>query len=250
MTGSLSISTNVALTDLSGLQNITTVGGDVSIGANFALTSLSGLENLTSVGGLYIGSNTALASLSALTNITSVGGHLYISGSDALNDLHGLQNITTVNGDMYLTENDLLTSLNELYQVHSAGGSLLITFNTNLSMDTALDLEDQLRLNGFTGTAVIHDNLGEPPVTTTTTVIGDTDGDGILDDVDNCPFNYNPDQEDADGDGIGDVCEASAIPTTSEWGMIILMLLLLAVGTITIVRKQQSVSTKQTGSSL
>jgi hypothetical protein len=36
---------------------------------------------------------------------------------------------------------------------------------------------------------------------------GDTDGDGICDDVDNCPNTYNPDQKDSDGDGIGDVCD-------------------------------------------
>jgi hypothetical protein len=34
----------------------------------------------------------------------------------------------------------------------------------------------------------------------------DWDGDGILDDVDNCP-NANPDQADADSDGVGDVCD-------------------------------------------
>ncbi len=34
----------------------------------------------------------------------------------------------------------------------------------------------------------------------------DTDGDGINDDLDNCPFVANPDQKDTDGDGIGDVC--------------------------------------------
>ncbi len=31
--------------------------------------------------------------------------------------------------------------------------------------------------------------------------------DGILDDVDNCPQVYNPDQADGDGDGAGDVCD-------------------------------------------
>ncbi len=37
---------------------------------------------------------------------------------------------------------------------------------------------------------------------------GDSDGDGVTDDVDNCPTVANADQADADGDGIGDACEA------------------------------------------
>ncbi len=35
----------------------------------------------------------------------------------------------------------------------------------------------------------------------------DVDKDGVLDDADNCPKNYNPEQADADKDGIGDVCD-------------------------------------------
>jgi len=35
----------------------------------------------------------------------------------------------------------------------------------------------------------------------------DSDGDGIMDPNDNCPYNYNPDQTDCDGDGIGNVCD-------------------------------------------
>jgi hypothetical protein len=35
----------------------------------------------------------------------------------------------------------------------------------------------------------------------------DTDGDGIGDTRDNCPFTYNPDQFDWDGDGKGDACD-------------------------------------------
>ncbi|MEA2461854.1 MAG: hypothetical protein QOH90_2031, partial [Actinomycetota bacterium] len=35
----------------------------------------------------------------------------------------------------------------------------------------------------------------------------DSDGDGILDDVDNCPDVANADQADLDGDGIGDACD-------------------------------------------
>ncbi|MFK8028900.1 MAG: reprolysin-like metallopeptidase [Gammaproteobacteria bacterium] len=35
----------------------------------------------------------------------------------------------------------------------------------------------------------------------------DTDGDGILDDADNCTLEANPNQVDADGDGYGNVCD-------------------------------------------
>lgn len=35
----------------------------------------------------------------------------------------------------------------------------------------------------------------------------DADGDNIGNEIDNCPEDYNPGQEDMDGDGIGDVCD-------------------------------------------
>lgn len=39
--------------------------------------------------------------------------------------------------------------------------------------------------------------------------VPDSDMDGISDDDDNCPTDFNADQADADGDGIGDVCDES-----------------------------------------
>ena len=36
----------------------------------------------------------------------------------------------------------------------------------------------------------------------------DDDNDGVLDEDDNCPFQFNPDQSDNDDDGLGDVCDA------------------------------------------
>ncbi len=40
-----------------------------------------------------------------------------------------------------------------------------------------------------------------------TFVSPDQDGDGVLDDMDNCILQYNPNQEDNDGDGVGDICD-------------------------------------------
>lgn len=37
----------------------------------------------------------------------------------------------------------------------------------------------------------------------------DDDNDGVADNIDNCPLNANPDQADADGDGIGNTCDAN-----------------------------------------
>ena len=34
----------------------------------------------------------------------------------------------------------------------------------------------------------------------------DSDCDGLADEIDNCPFAFNPQQEDTDGDGLGDAC--------------------------------------------
>ena len=43
------------------------------------------------------------------------------------------------------------------------------------------------------------------------TDLDDDDSDGVLNDVDNCRSVYNPDQADANSDGIGDVCEGGAL---------------------------------------
>jgi hypothetical protein len=45
---------------------------------------------------------------------------------------------------------------------------------------------------------------------------GDSDGDGVCDNQDNCDFTPNPDQADNDGDGIGNVCDAT--PNGSSGG--------------------------------
>jgi hypothetical protein len=45
----------------------------------------------------------------------------------------------------------------------------------------------------------------------------DTDGDGTIDSLDNCPAVYNPAQSDVDGDVVGDACDnCPAIPNQDQ----------------------------------
>ncbi|MFC1591359.1 rhodanese-like domain-containing protein [Thermodesulfobacteriota bacterium] len=50
-----------------------------------------------------------------------------------------------------------------------------------------------------------------------TAACADTDGDGVYDVEDNCPEVSNPEQTDADNDGLGDVCEPDC-PATAALG--------------------------------
>jgi len=43
----------------------------------------------------------------------------------------------------------------------------------------------------------------------------DVDGDGVPDGEDNCPFTFNPNQDDANENGIGDACESNAPPVVN-----------------------------------
>ena len=56
-----------------------------------------------------------------------------------------------------------------------------------------------------TGTTCVIQVMADTLVTVSFEL--DSDSDGILNPVDNCPDNWNPGQADSDGDGLGDVCD-------------------------------------------
>jgi hypothetical protein len=65
---------------------------------------------------------------------------------------------------------------------------------------------------GFTGSDgfsyTVSDGANSAGASVSITVLADTDGDGIPDNLDNCTLVYNPGQLDADGDGYGNACDA------------------------------------------
>jgi len=59
----------------------------------------------------------------------------------------------------------------------------------------------------------------------------DVDDDGVSDSEDNCPFDHNVDQADANGDGVGDVCEldVTTVTTGVDLGIVISLAVALVV---------------------
>ncbi len=137
------------IANLNGLSDVTSIGHDLVIGSwdeggNPALSSLSGLTNLHSIGeGLFILENTSLLSLSGLANLDSIGGALVIGrfyhGNPALTNLVGLEGLKTIRGEFTIASNTGLTSLSGLDNITSVGGKLSIEGNSKLINLTGLN---------------------------------------------------------------------------------------------------------------
>jgi hypothetical protein len=80
----------------------------------------------------------------------------------------------------------------------------------------------------YSGTRVIGERCGElqvpegyvdpgasPSPSPSLDPLGDDDGDGLTNDIDNCPLVANPEQSDSDSNGVGDACEPTTSPTPS-----------------------------------
>lgn len=61
--------------------------------------------------------------------------------------------------------------------------------------------------DGREGADLLRQKTGSPDVFVSHHSRFDSDGDEIIDSLDNCPKKYNPYQKDSDSDGIGDECE-------------------------------------------
>jgi len=88
---------NSDISNLSGLQNITTIDGSLSISFNPNLSNFNGLENLTSIGNFFrISENDNLINLTGLENLNSIGHFFLITKNSSLTSLSGLDNLITI----------------------------------------------------------------------------------------------------------------------------------------------------------
>jgi hypothetical protein len=79
--------------------------------------------------------------------------------------------------------------------------------------DNVTDYYDCEKLNpnvGIIEDCVIHDGPPPPP-DPSLDPFGDEDDDGVQNGSDNCPLDFNPGQQDQDGDGEGDLCDNETV---------------------------------------
>lgn len=144
----LIITKNVDLLTLHGLEGLTTLSGKVIITENKALQTLEGLESLTYVSGdMVIKDNLKLVSTKGLDMLSHIGGDLILrnqplmmslSGETARNDSPALDNLQVVDGEIRISNNALLQNLNGLQNLNQTGSFIRISSNPNLQ-----------QLNGF-----------------------------------------------------------------------------------------------------
>lgn len=141
--GSLSIYLNDSLTNIEALGNLQFIGDDLIILRNYVLTSLTGLESIETVpGNLLIRGNSILENLAPLQGLYYIGGDLNVARNSALTDLTGLEGITQVPGDVTLFGSGLvnLTGLDNLDSIgdHLRIGDPDFFWNTSLTDLSAL----------------------------------------------------------------------------------------------------------------
>ncbi|MCD4735198.1 MAG: T9SS type A sorting domain-containing protein [Bacteroidales bacterium] len=150
--GKLNISTD-ELTFLTGLENVTTIGGALEIKHCIALANLFGLENLVSLGGnLEIMNNPNLLNLSGLSNLTSIPGDLYVGLNTQLEDIKALAGVTSVGGNFTATVNPYMESLG-LFGLQAVGGNFEVSTTIYL-----ISMEDLAGLTSIGGDMIINSN--------------------------------------------------------------------------------------------
>lgn len=151
--GSLNVSSNAALRDLSGLAGIRSIGSDLYLDNNPLITDLSDLANLDSVGrDLNISSNAQLRSMSGLSLTSAVGRSITINNNPRLTDLGYLASALSLFTDLDIRSNALLQSLSGLSAVTSVG-SLRIENN-----DSLLNLDSLSNLGTVNGYLYLRNN--------------------------------------------------------------------------------------------
>lgn len=127
-----------SITNLQGLQNITSIDNTLEITANPQLQNLQGLNNISYIKNLRIMYNEGLSSLSGLSSLYSVE-MLEFQYLNNLTDFEGLNNLNSIRYIAYIRNLNALNSLNGLNNLNNVGTELNISWNQSLTSIDAIE---------------------------------------------------------------------------------------------------------------
>ena len=130
--GNVTIGT--AITDVSPLSQLISIGGHLVIRYNTSLTSISGFNNLTNVGGdLEIRGNNNVTQISAFNSLATIGGHFILDGNLALTSISDMPSLTSISNDLFIRGNNALASFTGFNSLATIGGHYFLDGNLALT---------------------------------------------------------------------------------------------------------------------
>jgi len=145
------------ITNLNGLNVLTSIGRDLEIVNTNSLKNLSGLEKLNFIGNNFTigdypaGINDSLINLDSLYSLDHITGFLQIEGNPLLKSIEGLSNLTYIGRDLLIYINHALLDLTGLNNIKSVGGGYV---GLHIINNDAL-----ISLNGLNNLEIIHGQL-------------------------------------------------------------------------------------------
>lgn len=121
--GRLSIQGNNYLESLIGLGNLKTVNKRLTIAGNDLLEDLAPLENVLTIGEIFITNNDGLKFINLLEN-AEVVDHIYILNNPSLERIEGMEQIKEIIYDLEISQNENLTSIPSFNELVNIGGGL------------------------------------------------------------------------------------------------------------------------------
>jgi len=105
---------------------------------------------------------------------------------------------------------NFVAATDEGFTVTTTPERAAIASNETLSVTVSIDIPADINVDGFNLSLVAANDINPEIANSANVTIvrnNDIDGDGVLNDLDNCPNTPNVDQLDADSDGVGDLCD-------------------------------------------
>jgi len=140
--GNLEFESNQLLDDFTGLEQLESIHTDFVLIENLFLTSFNGLSGLESIGGaIRLRNNSDVVNFSGLDNLSTLGidgvntvgaRGLDLESSASFTSLAGLENLSEVNGSVLIDNNPNLQSLMGLENITHIASALFISNNDNL----------------------------------------------------------------------------------------------------------------------